>query len=239
MEAADWGVHGIVLGVVVGLGILITAVDLLTPSRGSWISLHGILSFLVWIFIVAFAVISTVTFGLLSPLIGVVPSYLVAFPVAGGLWWVRQTLERRKDRSRDARMKEALLARLELVSWSPETPGPGRLRLRAEIRARRDLLVRFHGSAIDAAGSYALLHEKLPPVAVKAGDTARLELEIAFTPDRPMVDYVLDFWTWTGGDAEGGPSQGVITFQKIDADLIDGICHLLRPLPSARVTSQD
>jgi|SRR5262245_24140846 len=234
MDMSLWATHGIVIGVLVGLGVLITAIDLRTSSRGGWISLHGILSFFVWIFIVAFAVISTLTYGLLSPVIGVVPSYLAALPVAGGLWWIRLAFERRKERLRDARYREDLVSRLELLSWSTETPGPGRLRLQAEIRALRDLRVRFHGTAIDAAGTPACLFEKLKPVPVKAGETARLELEIAFTPVRPMVDYVLEFWTWTGGESEGGASQGVLSYEKVDEDVQDGVCLLRRPLPPAR-----
>src|SRR4030095_12075013 len=188
MNAPNWVIHGIVMGVLVGIGCVVSAYDLLSKKKSMWISLSGMMAFFAWIFIAAFAVASTLTFGLLSPSVGVVPSYLAALPVLAGIWGVRHALEGRKERRRDARALVHLSSRFELVSWSPHVPGPGRLRLRAEIRARRDLVVRFHGEGIDAAREPALLFEREKAVPVKAGETARLELEIEVRPDRPMVD---------------------------------------------------
>jgi hypothetical protein len=230
MNSADWALHGIVLAVMAGIGLVFTLIDRLSPSRGGWISLRGVASFFVWIVLVCYAVASTLTFAL-SPYWGPVPSYLAALALLPVAWGIFRGLERRKEHRLYARMKADLISRLELLSWSAETPGPGRLRLRAEIRALRDLLVRFDGRGLDASQDSVQLYERQAPVQVKSGDTARLELEISFAPDRPLVDHVLEFWTWNGSDEEDGPSQGVISYQKIDADLQDGACHLLRPLP--------
>lgn len=230
MISADWALHGIVLAVLAAIGLAIALIDRLSPSRGGWISLRGVVSFLAWIVLGVYAVASTVTFAF-SPYWGIPASYLAALPLLAVAWGVFRALERRKHHRLYARMKADLISRLELRSWSAETPGPGRLRLRAEIRALRDLLVRFNGWGVDAAGNPALRFDPLKPVRAKAGETARLELEIAVPPDRPMVDHVLEFWTWNGGDEEGGPSQGVISYRKTDQDLQDGACHLIRPLP--------
>jgi hypothetical protein len=190
------------------------------------------LAFLVWIFFVAFAVASTLTYGLLHPYIGVVPSYLAALPLMGGAWGIRQAIKNRAQRLRDARYKVDLLSRMELVSWSPEIPGPGSLKLRAEIRALRDLLVRFNGWGIDSTGGCAEEFEHLKAVPVKSGETARFEIEIKVQPDRSMVDYVLEFWTWTGGTPHAGTGQGVFSYEKVEAEIQDGSI-LRRPLPPA------
>lgn len=234
MSSADWALHGIVLSVLAGIGGVFTVIDRLSPSRGGWISLRGVASFFVWIVLGCYAVASTVTFAL-SPYWGVAASYLAALALLPAAWGIFRGLERRKERRLYARMKADLISRLELRSWSAETPGPGRLRLTAEIRALRDLLVRFNGWGLDASRNPVMVHEKLEPVRVKADETARVELEIPVTPDRPMVDYVLEFWTWNGDDEEGGPSQGVISYHQIDGELQDGASHLLLPLPPAQV----
>ena len=91
--------------------------------------------------------------------------------------------------------------------------------------------MRFDGLGIDAARRPVSLSEKQEAVPVKAGETARLELEISFTPDRPLVDHVLEFWTWMDGNAEAGPTQGVISYEKIAAESQEGPGLLRRPLP--------
>jgi len=231
LTTADWALHGIVMGVLVGLAGAFTLVDRMSPSRGGWISLRGIASFFVWIFVACYAAASSVTF-VFSPLWGPVASYLAALPLVGVGWAIYRAMDRLKERRLFARALPDLLGRFELLSWSPETPGPGRLRLQAEIRALRELRVRFHGSGLDAAGQPAQVFERPKAVSLKAGETARLVLEIPVTPDRPMVDYVLEFWTWTDGDPEDGPTQGVLSYERIGADLQDGVCLLRRPLPS-------
>jgi hypothetical protein len=235
METAPWGIHGVVLAILAGIGLAVTVIDRLTPSRGGWISLRGVASLFVWIVLGSYAVASTLTFAL-SPFWGPVAGYLAALPLLAAAWGAFRGLERCKTRRLYERQKAEIGSRLELLSWSPETPGPGRLRLRAEIRARKDLLVRFHGMGLDAARNPVLLDDRQEPVRVKADETARLELEISFTPDRPMADHVLEFWTWTGVDEEGGPSQGVLSYERVDAELQDGPCLLRRPLPPARPT---
>jgi hypothetical protein len=230
METAHWGVHGIVLAILAAVGLGVTVIDRLTPSRGGWISLRGVASLFVWIVLGSYAVASTLTFAL-RPFWGPVASYLAALPLLALAWGVFRGLERRKTRRLYERQRAEIGSRLELLSWFPDSPGPGRLRLRADIRARKDLLVRFNGMGLDAARNPVLLDDRAEPVRVKADETARLELEITITPDRPMVDHVLEFWTWTGDDEEGGPSQGVLSYERIDAELLDGPCLLRRPLP--------
>jgi len=227
----DWATHGIVMGVLAAIGVVFTVVDRLGASGGGF--LRGMVSVLVWIGLAIAAAVFTLTFALLSPYVGMVPSYLAALPILAAGWFVPRRLKERKWNRLCERQQVELSSRFELLSWSPETPGPGRLILRAEIRPLKDLMVRFHGEGRDGAGGFALLFEELKPVAAKAGETARFQLEIKVTPDRPMVDYELEFWTWTGNIA-GGASQGVISYEKIDADLQDGPSRLRRPLPPPR-----
>src|SRR5689334_14872901 len=172
MALSGWRLHGIVIGVLAGIAVVLTLMERFSkPPTGGWISLRGILSFMVWIGFGVYAVASTITFALREYL-GIIPGYLIAVPLAVALWFVPGAYGRIKDRGRDAKAKVDLLSRFELISWSPRTPGPGRLLLRAEIRALRDLLIRFDGMGIDAARTPVAVDEKQKAVPVKAGETA-------------------------------------------------------------------
>ena len=224
--SAGWGVHGVVMGVLVAIGLAVTVADYRSSSSGNFISLKGMLAFLAWIALGAFAVASTITFALLRHRWGAVPCYLLAVPLAAAPWLFHVAREHRSARRQDKEQAAELVARLELVSWYPRTLEPGRLRLHAEVRALRDLRVGFDGWAYDrAASAYASVEKKPEPLPLKAGQTARLELDFKFPPEHPPDTHVLQLLTWVDD------RPGVVSYEPIDRDVSDGAWSLRRPLP--------
>ena len=61
MNEPDWATHGIVMGVLVGIGLVVSAFNHLFTPKSMWISLKGVIAFFLWILIAAYAVASRLT----------------------------------------------------------------------------------------------------------------------------------------------------------------------------------
>jgi hypothetical protein len=232
MDLTGWGVHGTVLGVLAVLAGVFTLMDHFGRSSGGWISLRGVLSVLVWIGLAVFAAVSTILVALLREVWGLVPCYLLALPFSAALWFVPNVLDNRRARRRYAVQRDELFSRFELLSWCPHPLEPGRLRLTAEIRALRDVEVRFEGAVVDGAGATHYATPKPEPVRLTAGQTARLETVFPISSDHPVAQHILQFRMPTPVGTEGE-----ICYDEVKADLDAGEWHWRRPLPPPKRTS--
>jgi hypothetical protein len=227
---SGWLPHFIVLGALAVIGLVVTLLDYFGPSKGGWISLRGMVSFLVWIGLGLFAIASSLTY-VFREWWGVVPSYLIALPLAAAPVVLKFGLERLAFSRQDAREKEELLSRFELVSWSSEKGGSNGLRVLAEIRASRDLEASLEVEGLDVHRIPVARSAANPkPVRVKAGElllfSNDLERLPECTPERPVVDFLLEFIT----SVEGG-ARGKTWYLKTDRVSTGGDWHILRPLP--------
>ena len=223
-----WGLHGIVLGVLVVIGIVATLIEVLSPSKGGWITLRGILSFMIWIALGLFAAASTLTFALFRHRWGVFPCYLAALPLAAAPVLVRWGLGHLSYLRSYKLEKAELVSRFDLVSWSPRSLEKGRLRVDAEIRALRNLDIHLNVLGMDANRMLVTRTPKEPEaIRVTAGATARLSVDVEFPPDRPVVDYTLEFTTSVEGQS------GQTWYDEVKADETAGAWHIRRPLPPA------
>jgi hypothetical protein len=227
MPDPDWALHGIVLGVLAAIGAVITLIAFFAPSRGGIISLGPLVAFFLWIGLGLYGIASTLTFGLFGHSWGAFNSYLAALPLAAVPVLIKVGRDKISWNRRYAKQVAELVSRFELLSWSHEKPEGGRVRLRAEIRALRDLDISLDGIGWDASGIVTRGPEKPEAFRVTAGGTTRLSVDLEFPPDRPPVRYTLDFAT----SIEGQPSGQTWYSDEHDRDTDIGDWHVSRPLP--------
>lgn len=232
---AGWLIH---LGVLAGLAVIGVAATILDrgSSPGGWISLRGVVAMMVWIALGIYAIAATLTFAFLRGRLGLVPSYLVALPLAalfiGGIWWLRNESDRRWIRSQDEAVLRDLGTRFELLGWSSTIPAPGRLEIRAEIRARRAIEVRF--DAVDGPERRAALEADPPSSArrsLAAGESGSFSCTLDRAADSPPAEIELVFRTWAG---EAGGAGTVTYLPDFPYDAVAGDGQLWRPRPPAR-----
>ncbi len=233
MPDPDWALHGIVLGVIAAIGAVITLIALVAPSRSSIISLGPMIAFFLWIVLLLYAAVSTVTFGLFGRSWGALASYLAAVPLSalplGYYWRGREWLENAR---RYREQKAELVTRFELLSWSRQDLEKGRLRLDSEIRALIDLHVEFGGYGTGMQAHVGTSGPKNPEkIRVTAGQTARLSAVLGYPPELPApAGQVLQFITTVAGRPEGF----TLYDPKVDRDVSAGEMCVRRPLPPKR-----
>jgi hypothetical protein len=233
MPDPDWALHGIVLGVLAAIGAILTLIAFVVPSRSSIISFGPMMAFFLWIGLLLYAVIATVTFGLAGRSWGALPSYLAAVPLTAlPLAWFWRGREWASEARRYREQKAELVKRFELLSWSRQDLEKGRFRLDSEIRALTDLDVEFEGYGTAPEGySVTSVPQKPDKVRVTAGRTARLSAVLEYAPDVPRpVGQVLQFVTAVANQPEGF----TLYDPKIDRDVSAGEMCVRRPLPPER-----
>jgi hypothetical protein len=241
-----WGLHVVVLAVLAAAGVAITVAERSGPAPGGWISLRGLLSFVAWLAIGSYAIVSTFTFAFLRPRIGAPLAYLVAVPITAVLvpLVVRGVRFRQlaQMHASDAALVRDLGSRLVLESWSMEERPDGRFHFTAAVRALKDGAIGFEPSA-DAGEGIAL--EAVVPRGlattrrVKAGEVVRMEADARRTVPDPFTAVHLIFDSWLAvpeASAPGGVAMreaGTVTYsQGAEGESLVNQATLRRPLPS-------